>query len=186
MSDGDRPAQSRERPRRRRGCLVFGCLIPTVLVLGLGVAAFVFGRAYVRERLDTWRAEAPLVDLAFTALDVGNDGSSGVLEPVKGSQDPGDLPEDIPVLAGADPVVNITGDSVVVYQETGDAPDEVGRRLRSALSASGWELRSEGEFPGGREMVWSSSAWICGYQVTDGILARAEVWIRCVAPPSGS
>ena len=174
--------ETRKRPRRR-GCLIVGCLVPTVLVVVLGVVAFTFGRAYVRDRIAEWRADQPLVDLALRVTDSGS--GAAPLEAVRGDQDPAHLPDDVVVVPGADPVVNITEDSVTVYQETREKKDQVSQQLRSQLSGSGWELVEEADVPGGQETVWSGPTRICTYQVVDGVLARTEVWIRCLAS-SGS
>ncbi len=176
-----------EEPRRRRGCLTFGCLIPLVLVVGLGVAGFFAARAFVRDRLDQWRADAPLVDLAVTVLRLrdASNASAGPLEAIRGDQDPASLPDDVVVVDGSEPVVNITSDAVVVYQETDDPPDVLEGRLREALVEEGWTPGAESDVPGGREFVWSSPARTCVYQVVEGVVATAEVWIRCVAAEPG-
>ena len=168
--------------RRRRGCLAWGCLLPTVLVLAMGIAGFVAVRNYVRDHLDEWRADAPLVDLAVTVLRLRNASGSapGLLEAIRGDQDPADLPGDIVLVPGAEPVVSITADVVVVFQETDLPPSEAGRRLRQALVGSGWQPGEEDEVPGGRETVWTGSERACTYQVVEGLVAATEVWIRCV------
>ncbi len=172
-----------EEPRRRRGCFRLGCLIPTLLVLAVGVGGFFAARAFVRDRIDQWRADSPLVDLALTVLQLRNsEASSGApIEAVRGDQDPADLPDDVVVVPGLEPVVNITADAVVVYQEADEPRQDLEDRLRQGLVGTGWELTDEEDIVGGREMVWSTSRRTCVYDVTDGVVARSEVWIRCVA-----
>lgn len=174
--------------RPRRGCLAWGCLLPALVVLALGIGGFLAARNYVRGHVDEWRADAPLVDLAITLLGLGgaSETAPAALEAVRGDQDPAHLPAEIVVAAGAVPVVDITPDVLVVFQETNESRLDTERGLREALMGSGWRLVGESEVPGGREMRWSAPRFSCSYQVVEGMDATTEVWIRCVSPAADS
>lgn len=171
-----------ERTGSRRGCLALGCLLPTVLMAGLLVGGVFAGRSYVRNHLDEWRSDAPLLDLAVTVFRLRDEVSStSVTESIRGDTDPTRLPEEIVVVSGSDPIVSISEDTVMVYQEADRSPAVIEQDLNQDLDRSGWELDEVSNTPGGRSLVWSSSDRRCTYQVVAGETAVTEVWIRCTS-----
>ena len=164
-----------------KGCLVGGCLIPTVLLLVVLIGGFFAGRALLERKLPEWEDRYPIVDLAATILGVQSDeaGEAEPLERVAGDDDPARLPDDFVAYPGAEvESYAVNGENVTGYQQSGDLASDVEAYFTTAMSSTGWALEDKTDVPGGTSVTWTRGDDFCTVEIIE-IDNGSEAWIRC-------
>lgn len=164
-----------------KGCLVGGCLIPTVLLLVVVIGGFFAVRALLERKLPEWEDRYPIVDLAATILGVQAGGADNAepLERVVGSDDPAMLPDDLVTYPRAEAeTFTVSGGNITGYQRSGDLAADLETYFTTTMPSAGWVLQDQADVPGGTALTWTRGGDFCAVEIIK-IDNGSEAWIRC-------